>query len=200
MPVERDRALDERARAISSRRRARLLKDVKGFEPVDKKRPGWELEDRAAAVEREQASAMAEAIDLYTKALAYDPELVEARSGLADLYWSRAVRADEERRPAQRVYYEALVSEFDVGKYAALLKADAALSIESNPSGAAVLAYRYVEKDRVLVASEERYLGRTPLREARLNPGSYLIVLKRAGFRDVRYPVFLRRGAHHKAR
>src|SRR5205823_6017678 len=75
--------------------------------------------------------------------------------------------------------------------------AEAALSIESNPSGAAVLAYRYVEKDRVLVASDERYLGRTPLREARLNPGSYLIVLKRAGFRDVRYPVFLKRGAHH---
>src|SRR5262249_21490571 len=91
-----------------------------------------------------------------------------------------------------------LVSEFDVGKYAALLKADAALSVDSNPSGAAVLAYRYVEKDRVLVATEERYLGRTPLREARLNPGSYLIVLKRAGFRDVRYPIFLRRGAHHQ--
>jgi serine/threonine-protein kinase len=197
VPVDRDRALDdERERLVDEARR--MLQDVKGFESIDKKRPGWELEDRAASVEREQARAMAEAIDLYTKALAYDPELVEARSGLADLYWSRAVRADEERRPAQRVYYEALVSEFDVGKYAALLKADAALSINSNPSGAAVLAYRYVEKDRILVASDERYLGRTPLREARLNPGSYLIIVKRAGFRDVRYPVFLRRGAHHQ--
>ena len=161
---------------------------MKGFEPIDRKRPGWELEDRAAAVEREQARTMAEAVDLYTKALAYDPELTEARAGLADLYWSRAVAAEQERRQAAHVYYEALVSEFDVGKYAALLKADAVLSLDSNPSGATILAYRYVEKDRVLVASEERYLGRTPLKEVRLNPGSYLIVLKRAGFRDARYP------------
>ncbi len=198
VPVERDHALQlEREKLVEEARRA--LQDVKGHEPIDRKRPGWDLEDRAAEVEREQARAMAEVIDLYTKALAYDPDLVEARSGLADMYWSRAVQADEDRRQASRVYYEALVSEFDVGKYAALLKADAALSIDSNPSGAAVLAYRYVEKDRILVASEERYLGRTPLKEARLNPGSYLIVLKRAGFRDTRYPVLLRRGSHHQA-
>jgi serine/threonine-protein kinase len=198
VPVARDRALAvEREQLVDEARK--LLLDVKGFEPIDRKRPGWEVEDRAAAVEREQARTMAEAIDLYTKALAYDPELTEARAGLADLYWSRAVAAEQERRQATRVYYEALVSEFDVGRYAALLKADAVLSLDSNPTGATILAYRYVEKDRVLVASEERYLGRTPLKEARLNPGSYLIVLKRAGFRDARYPVLLQRGAHHAA-
>ena len=43
--------------------------------------------------------------------------------------------------------------------------------------GARVLAYRYVEKDRVLVASEERYLGRTPVGEVRLSPGSYLLAV-----------------------
>jgi len=197
VPVERDRALQiERQRLVDEARR--LLQDIKGHEPIDRKRPGWEIEDRAAAVEREQARTMAEAIDLYSKALGYDPELTEARAGLADLYWSRAAEAEQERRHATRVYYEALVSEYDVGKYAALLKADSALSFESNPTGAAILAYRYVEKDRVLVASEERYLGRTPLKEARLNPGSYLIVVKRAGFRDVRYPVLLKRGGHQQ--
>jgi serine/threonine-protein kinase len=197
VPVERDRALQtDRQKLVDGARR--LLQDIKGYEPIDKKRPGWELEDRAAALEREQARTMAEAIDLYSKALGYDPELTEARAGLADLYWSRAVAAEQERQHATRVYYEALVSEYDVGKYAALLKADSALTLESNPTGAAILAYRYVEKDRVLVATEERYLGRTPLKEARLNPGSYLIVLKRAGFRDVRYPVMLLRGQHHQ--
>jgi serine/threonine-protein kinase len=197
-PVERDKALRiERAHLTAEARR--LLADVKSYDSVDRKRPAWALEDRAASVAREQARAMAEAIDLYTRALAYDPDLVEARSGLADLYWSRAVMADEERRHASRVYYEALVSEFDVGKYAALLRADAALTVESNPPGARVLAYQYVEKDRVLVASEERYLGRTPLREVRLNPGTYLLVLRRPGYRDTSYPVLLRRGTHHHA-
>lgn len=197
-PLERDRVLDgERLRLREEARR--LLQDVKGYEPIERKRAGWELEDRAAEVEREQARATAEAIDLYTKALAYDPDLTEARAGLAELYWNRAQRADEERRQAERIYYEALVSEFDVGRYTALLKADASISLDTSPSGAAVLAYRYVEKDRILVASDERYLGRTPLRDARLSPGSYLFVLKRAGYRDVRYPVLLRRGDHHRA-
>jgi serine/threonine-protein kinase len=62
-----------------------------------------------------------------------------------------------------------------------------------------VLAYRYVERDRVLVPGDERYLGRTPLKDVRLPPGSYLIVFKRAGCRDVRYPVLLKRGVPHVA-
>ena len=64
-----------------------------------------------------------------------------------------------ERRPALRVYYEALVSEFDVGRYSALLRADAVLSIDSNPPGAVVIAQLYAEKDRVLVPMEPRILG-----------------------------------------
>ncbi|EYF05880.1 protein kinase domain-containing protein [Chondromyces apiculatus] len=197
-PLQRDRELTVERQWLEKEAR-RLLQDVKGHEPIERKRSGWEFEDRAAEVEREQARVNAEAIDLYTKALAYDPDLPEARAGLADLYWQRALRADEERRHAERIYYEALVSEFDVGSYAALLKADAAISFDTQPSGAAVLAYRYVEKDRILVASDERYLGRTPLRDARLSPGSYLFILKRTGYRDVRYPALLRRGDHHHA-
>ncbi|AUX25920.1 protein kinase [Sorangium cellulosum] len=196
-PLERDRRLDgERERLVEEARR--LLKDVKAYEPIERKRAGWELEDRAAEVEREQARAAAEAIDLYTKALAYDPDLVEARAGLADLYWSRAVRADQEHQHAARIYHEALVAEFDVGRYAALLSADAVVSVDSSPPGASVVAYRYVERDRILVASDERPLGRTPLREVHLSPGSYLLVLKRAGYRDVRYPLLLKRGTHHR--
>lgn len=198
VPVQRGRALSrERDQLVADARR--LLADVRGHEPIDRKRPGWLLEDRAAAVDREQAGAMAEAIDLYTKALAYDPELIDARAGLADLYWARAVEAEHERRPALQVYYEALVSEYDVGRYAALLKADAAFSIDSSAPGSVVMAYRYVEKDRVLVASEQRYLGRTPLREVRLAPGSYLIVVRHPRYRDARYPVLLCRGQHHRA-
>ncbi len=48
------------------------------------------------------------------------------------------------------------------------------------------------------MASDERSLGRTPLREVHLKPGSYLFILKRAGCRDVRYPLLLKRGTHHR--
>ena len=198
VPVAQSRTLGrERDELVADARRK--LQDIKGFEPVERKRPGWALEDRAAQVERDQASAIAAAIDLYTKALGYDPELVDARSGLADLYWSRAIEAEQERRPALQVYYEALVSEYDVGRYAALLSADAAVSIDSGIPGVVVMAYRYSEKDRVLAPGEQRYLGRTPLRETRVSPGSYLLVLKHPRFREVRYPALLKRGQHLRA-
>jgi eukaryotic-like serine/threonine-protein kinase len=199
LPVERSRALGEERERLLAEARERL-RGVRGCAPVEHKRPGWELEDRAAVVEREEAISAAEAIDLFTKALAYDPVSIEARASLSDLYWARARQADAERRPALRVYYEALVSEFDVGRYAGLLRAGAALSMDTTPPGAIVTAHLYVQKDRVLVPGEQRILGRTPIIEIPLQPGSYLFVIKRAGYRDVSYPALLTRGGHHTAR
>jgi serine/threonine-protein kinase len=49
----------------------------------------------------------------------------------------------------------------------------------------------------VLVPGDEIYLGMTPVDDAKLEPGSWLLTLKAAGFRDVRYPVLLGRGTHH---
>ncbi len=175
------------------------LKQVRGWEAVERKRAGWALEDRSSEAERESGRAMAEAIELYTKALGYDAECAEAHRGLADLYWGRARQAEAERRPPVQIYYEALVTDHDQGRYAALLRADASLSLSTNPPGANVTVYRYVEHDRVLTASDERYLGRTPIEGVRLDPGSYLVVIKAAGYRDVRYPLLLARGGHQTA-
>src|SRR5262249_33065539 len=110
-----------------------------------------------------------------------------------------ARQAEAERRPAALIYYEALVTDHDQGRYAALLRADARLSLTTQPAGANVVVYRYIERDRVLVPGDERYLGRTPIEEVRLAPGSYLVLVKAAGYRDVRYPILLTRGVHHQA-
>ena len=197
-PVARFQHLETERQRLGELAR-QTLKQVKGWEPVERKRAGWALEDRSAEAERESGRALAEAIELYTKALGYDAECVDAHRGLADLYWGRARQAEAERRPALQIYYEALVTDHDQGRYAALLRADARLSISTNPPGANVIVHRYIERDRVLVPSEERYVGRTPIEEVRLDPGSYLLILKAAGYPDVRYPVFLERGAHHRA-
>src|SRR5262249_52168541 len=85
------------------------------------------------------------------------------------------------------------------GRYARILSADARLSLRTNPAGADALAYRYSERDRVLSPVFERALGKTPIADAALPPGSYLIVFRRAGFRDVRYPALLRPGERHMA-
>ncbi len=197
-PILRYQHLETERQRLSELSR-QTLKQVKGWEPVERKRAGWSLEDRAAEAEREGERALAEAIELYTKALGYDAECAEAHQGLAELYWGRARQAESERRPAVQIYFEALVTDHDQGKYAAMLRAEATLSITTNPAGAHVIVHRYVERERVLVPSDERYVGRTPLRDVRLGPGSYLLVIKAAGYPDVRYPVLLARGGHHHA-
>lgn len=197
VPVARYEQFEQERIRLGTQARA-LLKMIRGWESVDKKRPAWALEDLADKAEREQAVALAEAIDLYTKALGYNAQSKEAHEGLASLYWARAQQAVEERRTAVQVYYEALVTEHDQGAYAPLLRAEASLSVTSSPIGAHVVAQRYFEKDRILVLAEERYLGITPIHGARLTAGSYLLILRRDGFRDVRYPVHLRRGGAHR--
>lgn len=194
VPVERFHQFEQERQQLVAEAKE-MLKSVRGWESVDKKRPAWALEDLADQTEREQGLALAAAIELYTKALGYDAQCTPAHEGLADLYWARAQQAMEQRSPATQVYYEAMVIEHDQGKYVELLNADAFLSLASNPPGAHVVAQRYFEKDRVLVLAEERYLGITPIKDVRLQAGSYLLTLKAKGYRDVRCPVLLRRGA-----
>jgi serine/threonine-protein kinase len=198
-PVRRHLHMESERARVTLRARE-LLTDVKGWEPVDRKRPGWELEDLAEKAEREAQVALARAIELYTAALGYDPQLDEAHKGLADLYWARARAMEEQRRPAAQAHYEALVAEHDVlGDYAPTIHAGARLSLRTAPVGAHVIARRFFERDRTLVPGDEVYLGMTPVVEAKLEAGSWLLTLKAAGFRDVRVPLLLGRGAHHDA-
>jgi serine/threonine-protein kinase len=177
---------------------AHVARGIESWESVDRKRSVWSIEDRITEAEREAGLALAQAIELYTKALGYDAECAQAHRGLADLYWSRAVGAERQRKPATQIYYEALVLEHDDGHYASKIRADARLSLKSNPPGAQVFAQRWVERDRVLVPGDERFLGRTPFDDARLEPASYLITLKAPGYRETRYPISLGRGDHHE--
>jgi formylglycine-generating enzyme required for sulfatase activity len=198
-PFERATALEAQRRDLTLAAR-KALEGVESWEPAERKLPGWSLEDEAAEADREAGRALAEAIDLYTKAIGYDADCEQAHRGLSDIYWSLARAAEIERRPAAQVHYEALVLDHDVGgKYAALLAADARLVLQTNPPGAQVVARRYAERGRILVPGEARALGPTPV-DARLEPGSYLLVLSAPGYRDVRYPVLLARGGRHEGR
>ncbi len=200
--AERPRAkwqeLDTRARTLMSEGDD-LLARVRPWEPIERKRPGWERRRRAARDAKEAAIALADAIDLYTKALGYDSSSRAAHDGLASIYWARALAAAVARDPAEEAYYQRLVVDHDVsGAYAAMMREDARLSLRSMPAGAAVDAFPYVERDGLLVADAPRALGKTPIVDARLEPGSWLLVLHGDGLRDTRYPVRLERGEHHE--
>ena len=197
-PADRYLQLDAERERLGEQAR-QLLRHIKSSDPLEKKRVGWALEDLADKAAREAALVLAEAIELFTKALGYDSECAEAHEGLARLYWKRARVAEDERRGAEQVYYEALVTEHDEGRYLAILRADARLTVRCNPPAASIFVQRYFERDRVLVLAEEVPLGQAPLTDVHLEPGSYVMTLRAHGFRDTRYPMLLPRGARHEA-
>jgi formylglycine-generating enzyme required for sulfatase activity len=173
--------------------KARILsQSIPLFEGIEEKRPVWDLEDQAAESGREEASSAAAAMVLYSQALGHEPTLPEARRGLADLYWNLARQAESRGDEPTRLLHESRVLEYDDGHYASIFTANAWLSLRSSHP-AEVFAYPYVERDRVLSLGEPFSLGKTPLSEVELMPGSYLLLLKSRGFRDTRYPLRLKR-------
>jgi serine/threonine protein kinase/formylglycine-generating enzyme required for sulfatase activity len=196
-PTEHLFKLDEERRQLLKTSRE-LLRNIEGWRPVEDKRVAWSLEERAGEADRDAARELARVVELYTKALGYDAESQGAHDGLAELYWGRAQVAQQERRTASQIYYEQLVRRHDTGRYAELLSAPASLTIRSNPGGAIVELFRYREVDRILIAQEPVQLGGTPLESAEVEAGRYLIVLRKPGFRDVRYPVLLSRGGRQE--
>ena len=192
--------LAQQAEAERMRSEAALAaKEIEDWQSIEVKRRVWTIEDAASAAERESARRLAEAIELYTKALGYDAEHLRAHEGLADLYWSRAQAAERERRRPTQIYYEAMVAEHDTGRYAELMSASAELRVSSTPPGATVVLRRYELVDRQLVAGGARVIGTTPLDAVELAPGSFLLELSLEGYRTARYPSLLRRGQRHHA-
>lgn len=176
------------------------LSELKTWDPPERKRPGWALEDQARELANEQARELARATDRFVQALGYDRESERVRRQMTELHWAEAQRAEQVRDEAGQIYHEELIGEYDDGTYIARLRAKATLSLTTHVPGAEVVAFRQVERDRRLVNDGGRRLGTTPLREVSLDPGSYVLRIEREGFRPVRFPVMARRGEHTKAR
>jgi serine/threonine-protein kinase len=186
------RAEEERARAEA---RA-WFAGVKPFEPVERKRPGWEREDEADRLRRRAVLRETGWLQNLHGALSLDAELPEAHALLADHYRDRLLEAERAHRDDDAARFEALLRAHDRGRYATLLRGDGALTLVTDPEGAEVLAERYVLRDRRLVPGPPAALGRTPLRAVALPKGSYLLRIRAPGRVEVRYPVLIERGGH----
>ena len=185
----------ETERRDAEREARALLRDVRPYDPIEQKRPAWDATARARDAEIAAGIALAQAIELYTQALAYDAACDEAHRGLARLYWLRAERAREERRLAEVAHYEAQVREHDRGIYRERLSAPALMSIDvPGHHEAAVRVERWGERDHRRVTELVADLGLAPVSGVELEPGSYLVTLTAPGYRAARVPVALRRG------
>lgn len=186
----RDEAAELRERAIAS------LRALPPAAPAEAKYEGWELEDQAADRERAASLLEVEWLQQLRGALEAVPDLPEAHQRLADHYKDRLLDAEARRDPDEAARSEALLRSHDRGRHAKFLTGNGAVTLITDPPGAKVTAYRYVEERRRLVPKKHAVLGVTPIREAALPHGSYLLVAEREGYAPVRYPVLIERAGH----
>ncbi|KYF88553.1 hypothetical protein BE20_40675 [Sorangium cellulosum] len=174
----------------------RRLGGIKPFDPVELKAPVWALENEAARLGREAALRETEWLEGVHGALSVEPELLEAHAALAEHYKERLLSAERASGGEDAIRFEALLRAHDRGKYAALLRGEGALSLVTEPPGASVALYAYVEEERRLVPRFIEDLGTTPILQRQVQKGSYLCVIRAEGRAEVRVPVLIERGGH----
>jgi serine/threonine-protein kinase len=196
--------LHEQARTLRTLAKA-LLDGVKGWEPEEKKRLGWEKEDQAEVLERMARLAAFRHEQQLHGALQIDPRLPEAHAALVEVYLDQHRDAEAQRNEMEVARAETLLQEHESllptghptqQRVRAYLKGDGALTLATDPPGAEVLLHRYELQHRRLVPVFERSLGTTPLVSVSLPRGSYLCVVRKQGFHDVSYPVLIGRQEH----
>ncbi|MBI2901338.1 MAG: SUMF1/EgtB/PvdO family nonheme iron enzyme [Planctomycetes bacterium] len=160
-----------------------------------KKQRLWTAQKEVDSLEEEAALRYTDTLVSYTRALGVDPDNAEAREALADFYFDEFKEAEKNNNRREMKAKEQLVQLFGEAKYGRELVWEGTLDLESEPSGAEVELLRYGEgPDRRLVPAHLEDLGRCPIAKKKLDAGSYLLILRKPGYRDVRYPVLIGRG------
>ncbi|MBA2662325.1 MAG: SUMF1/EgtB/PvdO family nonheme iron enzyme [Bradymonadaceae bacterium] len=172
----------------------RMATSIEDWEPIERKRELWTLEDQREQTQATSAHAFGEAVACFTQALAYQADNALARTGLADLCWQRFAQAEAHGDVADSIYFRALVEQYDATKYARQFEGNVNLRVFTEPEDARVTLFPFQEVDRRLVASDESTLGNSPLLAENLSIGSHLLVMEHPDHPTIRQPMFLERG------
>jgi serine/threonine-protein kinase len=174
----------------------KLRARVKPWDPLERKRELWRVQELLEKTEVEAIDVFGAALTAYGQALAHDPDNREARLGLAALYWNQFRDAEARRDLKDQRSYRNLVEQYDDGTYASFLAGNGRLSLETMPPGARATLHRLVERDRVLVPAEPVELGFAPLLQIELEMGGYHLLLRLPQHRDTALPIFVDRMQH----
>ncbi|MEZ4318576.1 MAG: SUMF1/EgtB/PvdO family nonheme iron enzyme [Myxococcota bacterium] len=209
--VDRARAIEADAKVLREQAMAlraasvALLDGVETWHPESAKAPGWAKAGEADRADLESRRLEVEVDETLKSALAFLPDLPEAHVRLVERYRSRHATAEQARdhagvaeaRTLLEMHCQALAVTHplrrDVSGY---LRGDGALTLVTEPPGAEVLLYRYVERNRRLVEVFERSLGATPLHAVSVPMGSYVCKLAHPECEEVLYPVEVTRQGH----
>ncbi len=184
--------------ALELRLRSRAL--LSGLGPTSdltQKAEAWKLEDEAAALDLKLVRGRAELTERLHAALAYVPDLPEARELLARLSFDEHQRAEQRQDVPAAAQAEVLLRAYDVGTYADYLRSSGTLSLETEPPCRVRLS-RWVAHQRRLVPELVNDSLQAPLAALELSLGRYLLELEAEGHPIVRVPFSLGRGEGHR--
>ena len=188
-------ALRARARALHAEARGALAR-IPLFAPEEEKAPAWAVQDEARALDRAAARETAAWQEQLRAALLEAPDLEEAHDTLAEAHRAELLAAEESGDAEGAARAEQLLAAHAGRGRASFLQEDGALTLVTDPEGAEVWLLRHVEERRRLRIQPVCHLGRTPLLAVSLPRGSYLLLIRAPGRREVRYPVLIGRGEH----
>jgi formylglycine-generating enzyme required for sulfatase activity/tRNA A-37 threonylcarbamoyl transferase component Bud32 len=189
----------EHKRVEAQKRRAQaatILRELGARAPARRKAEAWALDERATRDERDAQIAQVRWFQLLRAALNLDDTLPEAHERLARHYHDRLLDAEAGNRADEAARCEAFLRAHDRGRYAAALRGEGRLTLHTDPPGAGVVAYRWVERERRLVLERFGKLGVTPLDEVAIPRGSYLLLVRARKMATVRVPVLIERAGH----
>ena len=196
------RALDELARyreMASQRDYLRQEEEHLGrmVRPWDDRAQRWQLQQlrhRLAVLDVLHAHAFGTVTGLLREAIeAVDHS--EAREQLIGLYWARHDEAESRQDAATKLFFAQLAHELEAR--AGQPERMGLLQVRSQPSGATVYAVPFSEYRDGAALSAAWEIGLTPILDARLPVGPYVIVGRIAGHQDAQETFYVREQTHH---
>jgi formylglycine-generating enzyme required for sulfatase activity len=187
--------LEAEAQALRERSEEEIAK-LKPWDPAHKKRPPWEMAQRAGTLAAEGARALARAEAAFGRAIGRIADQRAARRGLASLYWRQFIAAEEAGDAEKMAQYLDLARAYDDGDLSLQTADQGTLTLEGLPGDAHATISRYESEGPLLIARSEREIGGEKLS---LASGSYVVFVHRQSV-EVRHPLMVRRAMHHGLR
>ena len=179
----------------------RLSEEIEPHAGPDQKAPLWAVRRKLQATQEAMTQRYHDITVSFISTLGADPDHREAKEALARHYFAEMGFAEREGDRLQAMMHEKMVRLFDQGQLASQLSREGTIVLDTDPPGAQVELFRFQEgEDLRLLPVPVRTLGTTPLTATKIESGSYLLLLKKEGYRDVRYPVLIARATKHSAR
>jgi len=185
----RTREAEVAARLLTARR------EIRDFDPVERKARVWALEDQERALTHEREALEADQTAALQDCLHHDPAFSDAKHELARVFRAAAHAAERAGQTHEAERISRRLEALALPEHESFVRGRGMLAVTTRPEGWAVTARRFVLEGRRWRASERECLGRTPLAPREMPAGSYVLELEGpAGTWP--HPVRVSRGGH----